>query len=76
MVDSDITTTGRIDWRIDKVANPRQALGGVGSCWTSTVGYRFDNYHISLLKKRGTTASFIPSLWAEYQDFEQEGKSD
>lgn len=74
VVDSDITTTGRIDWRIDKVANPRQALGGVEGSLLDIYGgeYRFDNYHISLLKKRGTTANTVLAYGRNIKTFEQE----
>ena len=73
-VDSDITTTGEIDWRIDRVSNPRQALGGVTGSLLDIYGgeYRFDNYHISLLKKRGTTANTVLAYGRNIKTFEQE----
>ena len=73
-VDSDITTTGTINWRIDKVANPREALGGIEGSLLDIYGgeYRFDNYHISLLKKRGTTANTILAYGRNITDLEQE----
>ena len=74
VVDSDISTTNSTKWRIDKVANPRQALGGVGGSILDVWGgeYRFDNYHISLLKKRGTTANTVLAYGRNITDFEQE----
>ena len=74
VVDSDITTTGSTKWRIDKVANPRQALGGVEGSLLDVYGgeYRFDNYHISLLKKRGTTANTVLAYGRNITSFEQE----
>src|SRR5699024_6703537 len=74
VADSDITTTGSTTWRIDKVANPRQALGGVEGSLLDVYGgeYRFDNYHISLLKKRGTTANTVLAYGRNITSFEQE----
>jgi len=74
IVDSDIQTISETTWRIDEVENPRQALGGVqGSILDKWGGeYRFDNYHISLLKKRGTTADTILAYGRNITDFEQE----
>lgn len=74
IVDSDITTDNKTNWRIDKVENPRQALGGVEGSILDVWGgeYRFDNYHISLLKKRGTTANTILAYGRNITDFEQE----
>lgn len=74
IVDSDITTVNKTNWRIDKVENPRQALGGVEGSILDVWGgeYRFDNYHISLLKKRGTTANTILAYGRNITDFEQE----
>lgn len=74
VVDSDITTSNSTKWRIDKVQNPRQALGGVEGSILDTWGgeYRFDNYHISLLKKRGTTANTVLAYGRNITDFEQE----
>lgn len=74
VVDSDITTTGSTKWRIDKVANPRQALGGVEGSLLDVYGgeYLFDNYHISLLKKRGTTANTVLAYGRNITSFEQE----
>ena len=74
VVDSDIETNNKTNWRIDKVENPRQALGGVEGSILDVWGgeYRFDNYHISLLKKRGTTANTILAYGRNITDFEQE----
>ena len=74
IVDSDIGTINKTNWRIDKVENPRQALGGVEGSILDVWGgeYRFDNYHISLLKKRGTTANTILAYGRNITDFEQE----
>ncbi|MFS1061121.1 phage tail spike protein, partial [Enterococcus faecium] len=73
-VDSDISTANSAKWRIDKFKNPREILGGVeGSILDKWGGeYRFDNYHISLLKKRGTTAETMLSYGRNITDFEQE----
>ena len=53
---SNVLTTGKGTWTIDSVDSARRALGGVeGSILDTYRGeYRFDNYHISLLKQRGT----------------------
>lgn len=74
VVDSDISTSNITKWRIDKVQNARQALGGVeGSILEKWGGeYRFDNYHISLLSKRGTTADVLLAYGRNITDFEQE----
>ena len=74
VVDSDILTTNSTSWRIDKVENPRQALGGVEGSILDVWGgeYRFDNYHISLLKKRGKTANTVLAYGRNITDFEQE----
>jgi phage minor structural protein len=74
VVDSDIGTSNKTSWRIDKVENPRQALGGVEGSILDVWGgeYRFDNYHISLLKKRGTTANTVLAYGRNITDFEQE----
>lgn len=74
VVSSDITTSASTKWRIDKVENPMMALGGVeGSILDRWGGeYLFDNYHISLLKKRGKTATNILAYGRNITDFEQE----
>jgi phage minor structural protein len=74
VVDSDISRTGNTKWRIDKVENPRQALGGPEGSLLDTYGgeYRFDNYRISLLQKRGTTANTVLAYGRNITDFEQE----
>ena len=74
VVSSDITTSASTKWRIDKVSNPMMALGGVeGSILDRWGGeYLFDNYHISLLKKRGKTATNILAYGRNITDFEQE----
>ena len=74
VVSSDITTSASTKWRIDKVSNPMMALGGVeGSILDRWGGeYLFDNYRISLLKKRGKTATNILAYGRNITDFEQE----
>lgn len=74
VVDSDISTTNSTKWRIDKVENPRQALGGTEGSILDVWGgeYRFDNYRISLLQKRGTTANTVLAYGRNITDFEQE----
>lgn len=74
IVSSDITTSASTKWRIDKVSNPMMALGGVeGSILDRWGGeYLFDNYHIRLLKKRGTTAQTVLAYGRNITDFEQE----
>nr|WP_245329606.1 phage tail spike protein [Enterococcus alcedinis] len=74
VVDSDIPTSNKTKWRIDKVENPRMALGGVAGSILDVWGgeYRFDNYHISLLQKRGTTAKTVLAYGRNITDFEQE----
>ncbi|WP_373751209.1 phage tail spike protein, partial [Jeotgalibaca porci] len=74
VVDSDIPTSNKTKWRIDKVENPRMALGGVEGSILDVWGgeYRFDNYHISLLQKRGTTAKTVLAYGRNITDFEQE----
>ena len=74
VVSSDITTSASTKWRIDKVENPMMALGGVeGSILDRWGGeYLFDNYHVSLLKKRGKTATNILAYGRNITDFEQE----
>lgn len=72
VVHSDIETMASTYWRIDKVNNPRRALGGVdGSILDNWGGeYRFDNYQISLLKKRGTTAQTVLAYGRNITGFE------
>ena len=74
VVFSDVTTQGTTRWRIDKVENPRQALGGVQGSILDTWGgeYKFDNYNISLLQKRGTTAETVLAYGRNITDLEQE----
>lgn len=74
VVDSDIPTSNKTKWRIDKVENPRMALGGTEGSVLDVWGgeYRFDNYHISLLQKRGTTAKTVLAYGRNITDFEQE----
>ncbi|MBO0419110.1 phage tail protein [Vagococcus fluvialis] len=74
IVDSDITTVSSTTWKINEVKNAREALGGVkGSILDRWGGeYRFDNYHISLLKKRGKTAETLLAYGRNITDFEQE----
>ena len=74
VVSSDIATSASTKWRIDKVSNPMMALGGVeGSILDRWGGeYLFDNYHIRLLKKRGTTAQTVLAYGRNITDFEQE----
>lgn len=69
---SDVPTTASTHWRIDKVNNPRRALGGVeGSILDNWGGeYRFDNYQISLLAKRGTTAQTVLAYGRNITGFE------
>lgn len=73
-VDSNIPTSTTTSWRIDEVENARQALGGVKGSLLDMWGgeYRFDNYHISLLQKRGTTANVLLAYGRNITDFEQE----
>lgn len=74
VVESDINTMASTKWRIDKVENPRQALGGVKGSLLDCFGgeYRFDNYHISLLKKRGKVANTLLAYGRNITDFEQD----
>lgn len=74
VVDSDITTTAQTAWKIKDVKNAREALGGVeGSILDRWGGeYRFDNYHISLLQKRGSAAETLLAYGRNITDFEQE----
>lgn len=75
VVDSDISNgTKNIKWRIDRVTNPRLALGGVEGSLLDVFGgeYKFDNYHISLLTKRGKVASTMLAYGRNITDLEQE----
>lgn len=71
---SDIETQHSTNWRVDKVQHARQALGGVEGSLLDVWGgeYLFDNYHISLLKKRGKTANTMLAYGRNITDFEQE----
>lgn len=73
-VGSDVQTISKTSWRIDKVQNARQALGGVrGSILDRWGGeYEFDNYQILLHQKRGTTAQTLIAYGRNITDFEQE----
>ena len=71
---SDIPTTGSGRWEVDEVENARRALGGVQGSILDTYGgeYRFDNYHISLLRQRGDDNG-IPIMYGKNLiDLEQE----
>lgn len=71
---SDIETQHSTNWRVDKVQHARQALGGVEGSLLDVWGgeYLFDNYHLSLLKKRGKTANTMLAYGRNVTDFEQE----
>lgn len=71
---SDITRTSSTEWRIDKIQSPADALGGVeGSILDKWGGeYRFDNYRIHLLQKRGSTANTVLAYGRNIVDLEQE----
>lgn len=71
---SDIETQHSTNWRVDKVQHARQALGGVEGSLLDVWGgeYLFDNYHLSLLKKRGKTANTMLAYGRNITDFEQE----
>jgi len=73
-VSSDVETVSSTHWRVDAVENSRQALGGVrGSILDNWGGeYLFDNYHISLLKKRGKVANTLLAYGRNITDFEQD----
>ncbi|XEO93344.1 phage tail spike protein [Latilactobacillus sakei] len=74
VVDSDIETNTSTSWTIDKVQSARQALGGVTGSLLDLWGgeYRFDNYHISLKKQRGTVSNTLLSYGRNITDFDQE----
>lgn len=74
VVYSDVSTQGVTRWRIDNVQNPRQALGGVAGSILDTWGgeYKFDNYTISLLQKRGSVAETVLAYGRNIIDLEQE----
>lgn len=74
VVDSDIETNTSTSWTIDKVQSARQALGGVSGSLLDLWGgeYRFDNYHISLKKQRGTVSNTLLSYGRNITDFDQE----
>ncbi|WP_348922081.1 phage tail spike protein [Enterococcus rotai] len=74
VVDSDITTNTATTWEITNVENSRQALGGVEGSMLDRWGgeFRFDNYHISLLKARGKRSSSILAYGKNIIDLEQE----
>ncbi|XRJ96959.1 phage tail spike protein [Latilactobacillus sakei] len=74
VVDSDIETSTSTNWTIDKVQSARQALGGVSGSLLDLWGgeYRFDNYHISLKKQRGTVSNTLLSYGRNITDFDQE----
>lgn len=71
---SDISTIGSGSWTIQEVENARRALGGVqGSILDTYRGeYRFDNYHISLLKARGSDTGALIAYGKNLTDLEQE----
>lgn len=74
VVDSDITTNTATTWEITNVQNARQALGGVEGSMLDRWGgeYRFDNYHISLLKERGKRSSAVLAYGKNITDINQE----
>ncbi|MBP1040361.1 phage tail protein [Vagococcus sp. BWB3-3] len=74
MVSSDITTIASTNWHIKDVQNPRQALGGVRGSILDKYGgeYKFDNYHISLLKQRGKRANTVIAYGRNLTDLQQE----
>lgn len=74
IVDSDIQTTGKTIWNIKEVDNPRIALGGVKGSLLDVYGgeFRFDNYHISLMKSRGNKTGYRISYGRNLTNIEQE----
>ena len=71
---SDVTAVSSTKWTIDKVANAREALGGVeGSILDNWGGeYMFDNLNIKLLQHRGTTAEAVLAYGRNITTFSQE----
>ncbi|WP_413527362.1 phage tail spike protein [Marinilactibacillus psychrotolerans] len=71
---SDITTTNSTTLSIKEFKNLKQALGGVEGSILDTWGgeYKFDNYHISLFKKRGRQANAMIAYGRNLVDLEQE----
>lgn len=74
IVSSDILTVSSTVWHIRDVQNPRLALGGVEGSLLDCYGgeYKFDNYHISLLKQRGKRANTMVSYGRNIIDIQQE----
>lgn len=71
---SNITTRNGTSWSIREVENAGQALAGVQGSILDTWGgeYKFDNYHISLLRERGRQANAMIAYGRNLTDFEQE----
>lgn len=74
IVSSDITTTGSGNWSIDKVENPRRALGGVEGSLLDVYGgeYLFDNHHIRLMTQRGVNSGALIAYGKNLTDLTQE----
>lgn len=71
---SNITTRNGTSWSIREVENAGQALAGVKGSILDIWGgeYKFDNYHISLLRERGRQANAMIAYGRNLTDFEQE----
>lgn len=75
---SDITTKLSTTWTIDKVANARQALGGVEGSILDTWGgeYEFDNRIIRLHKELGRKVPTVLEYGRNITDLEEERRFD
>ncbi|MDF0480273.1 phage tail protein [Vagococcus sp. PNs007] len=73
-VTSNVTTTTKTVWTIDKVANPLLALGGVtGSILQRWGGeYEFDNYKVKLWSQRGKHTGALLSYGKNIIDLEND----
>lgn len=73
-VQSDITTTGSGKWTVQTVGNAREALGGVAGSLLDVYGgeYRFDNYDIRLMAKRGINSGALIAYGRNIIDLTQE----
>ena len=75
---SDVTTTANVSWRIDKMQNARNALGGVSGSILDVWGgeYEFDNNKVKLWSNMGRRSPAAIIYGKNLTDLEQDERID
>lgn len=75
---SDVTTTANVSWRIDKMQNARNALGGVSGSILDVWGgeYEFDNNKVKLWTNMGRRSPAAIIYGKNLTDLEQDERID